>query len=119
MLSPALFHLLIAPLLWQLQASGLGLTVNIFFAGGFLHADDIRTLATSEESLERQVSLVKVFADENMLRLNVSKCEIEVLFKSQSIASPTCVVEESVIPTGDVAKCLGFRWKGDHWLLSQ
>ena len=52
-LSPALFLLVMDPLLRQLQESGVGLSVNNFYAGGFLHADDIRTLATSEASLNR------------------------------------------------------------------
>ena len=50
-LSPALFLLVMDPFLRQLQASGVGLKVNNFYAGGFLHADDVRTLATSKESL--------------------------------------------------------------------
>ena len=50
---PALFLLVVDRLLRRLQASGLGLTVNRFYAGGFLHADDIRTLAMSEESLQQ------------------------------------------------------------------
>ncbi len=53
------------PLLRQLQASGLGLTVNEFYAGGFLHADDIRTLATSEASLQAQVGIVNEFVRKN------------------------------------------------------
>ena len=67
------------PLLRQLQTSGVGLSVNSFYAGGFLHADDIRTLATSEASMRYQIDLVKDFAEQNLLKLNVSKCEI-VLF---------------------------------------
>ena len=43
------------PLLRQLQATGLGLSINNFCAGG---ADDIRTLATSVESLEAQMAVV-------------------------------------------------------------
>ena len=58
MLSPALFLLVMDPLLRQLQASRMGVSVNGFYAGGFLHADDIRTLATSEASLEAQVAQV-------------------------------------------------------------
>ena len=34
------------------ESTQLGLTVNEFYAGGFLHADDIRTLANSEASLQ-------------------------------------------------------------------
>ena len=46
-LSPALFLLVMDPLLSRLQSSGMGLSINNFYAGGFLHADDIRTAATS------------------------------------------------------------------------
>ena len=58
-LSPALFLLVMDPLLRELQASGIGLSVNSFYSGGFLHADDIRTLSACEESLKCQVELVK------------------------------------------------------------
>ena len=34
-LSPALFLLVMNPLLLRLQQSGLGLTINNFYAGGF------------------------------------------------------------------------------------
>ena len=40
--------------------------------------DDIRTLVTSEASLEAQVVLVHEFANTNFLKLNLSKCEIVV-----------------------------------------
>ena len=53
------------------ETSGLGLSVNNFYAGGFLHADDIRTLTTRANSLSALVSLVKSFAEENFLKLNV------------------------------------------------
>ena len=48
---------------------------------GFLHADNIRTLATSVESPNAQVSLVKNFAENNFLKLNVQKHEL-VVFSS-------------------------------------
>ena len=67
-LSPSLFLPVNDPLLKQLETSGLGLSVKNFYAGGFLHADDIRTLATSADSLSTQISLVKKsFAEENGL----------------------------------------------------
>ena len=69
-------------LLRNLEASGVGLSLKEYYAWGFLHADDIRTLATSEESLMKQVQLVKQFADRNLLKLNVNKCEIVPFFKS-------------------------------------
>ena len=40
------FLLLFSCLSWRvLEQSGLGLSVNNFYTGGFLHANDIRTLA--------------------------------------------------------------------------
>ena len=63
-LSMALF------LLSELQSSGCGLSINSFYC------DDIRTLATSQDSLKMQVSLVNDFANDNFLKLNIEKCEI-------------------------------------------
>ena len=54
----------------MLEQSGLDLSVNNFYAGGFLHVDDIRNLATSTGSVEVQV-MVKDFAARNFLKLNV------------------------------------------------
>ena len=80
MLFPAFFILVMDTLLRQLKASGVGFTVNNFYAAGFLHADDLRMLATNEESLECQLVLVKVFAEENLLKLNVGEYEIDCFF---------------------------------------
>ena len=54
--SPTDFLLVMDPLLQQLELSELRLSVDNFYAGrhGFLHADDIRTLATSIDSLNAQ-----------------------------------------------------------------
>ena len=112
-LSPALFLLVMDPLLRQLQASGVGLSVNNFYAGGFLHVDDIRTLATSDVSLRYQINLVKTFADHNLLKLNGSKCEIVLFSRQPSNTFPACEVDGSVLPAGSVGKCLGYWWKGD------
>ena len=64
-LSRALLLLVMDPLLKQLQSTQLGLTVNEFYSARFLHADDIRTLATSEASLQAQVALVNEFTTIN------------------------------------------------------
>ena len=36
--------------------------MNSFYTGGFLHADDVHTLANSVSTLEEQVALVHKFA---------------------------------------------------------
>ena len=113
-LSPALFLLIIDPLLTKLEESGLGLSVNNFYAGGFLHADDVRTLATSTVSLESQVTIVKNFASSSFLKLNIDKCEIVTFCNKQSSnESPQCEVDGSTIPVKSEAKCLGYWWKRD------
>ena len=56
-LSPSLLLQVLDPLLTELQASGLWLLINNFYAEGFLHADGVRTLASSKESLEAQVAI--------------------------------------------------------------
>ena len=50
----------------------MGLSINNFYAGGFLHADDIHTVVTSSESVEEQVSMVNTFAKENFTSINVT-----------------------------------------------
>ena len=57
-LFPASFVLIMDPLLTKLQSSGYGLSIKNFYCGAFMHADDIRTLATSPDSLKMQVTLV-------------------------------------------------------------
>ena len=46
-----LFLIVMDPLLKKLEESGFGLSLYDYYAGGYLHADDIRTLATSCDSL--------------------------------------------------------------------
>ena len=77
-LSPTLFILIMNPFLQQLETSGLGLTINSFYASGFAHVDGIRTLATTVETLEVQVGLVRQFYAVNFLQVNVQKCEVIV-----------------------------------------
>ena len=97
------------PLLRRLQSQSIGISVNSTYAGGYLHADDIRTLASSSTTLEAQISMVTQFTEDNFLTLNASKCEIVVFDKA-----PTRTREESlgnVIPVKETAKCLGYLWK--------
>ena len=87
----------------MLQNSGLGLSL---YAGGFIHADDIRTLSSSTESLV--ISIVESFSKENVLKLNVQKCEI--VHFGQAIPSPYHQAVNSHLPTKAAAKCLGYWW---------
>ena len=57
---------------------------------------------------------MRIEFDRNLLKLNVSKCEI-VLFPNHSPAAqlPRCEVDGAVMPAGDVGMCLGYWWSGD------
>ena len=57
-LSPTLFNIVRDPLLRSMEAANIGLSVNNFYGGAYLHADDIRTIANSKESLEVEVNEV-------------------------------------------------------------
>ena len=109
-LSPILFLMVMNPLLSSLQQAGIGLSVNDFFAGRFLHADDIQTLSTSIASLDTQISIVWVFAEKNFLKLNIHKCEI-IPFSCNSVPHG----HESIngLPVVSTAKCLGCWWGRD------
>ena len=78
-----------------------------------MHADDIRTLASSVSSMAEQVAMVQTFARENLLKLNAQKCEIVVLSRNQTNQFPECSIDGEVIPASDVRKCLGYWWRGD------
>ena len=58
------------------------------YAGGFLHENDIRTLATGKTF---QVEMVKEFADQNLLKLNISKCELDCVFLNTALYHFSCV----------------------------
>ena len=118
-LSPALFLLVMDPLLRQLQSLSMGTSVNNMYAGGFLHADDIRTLASTSSTLEAQISTVKKFTEDNFLKLNASMCEV-VAFKRASNRTFEERIEagECSFPVGGKATCLGYQWKdgsAENW----
>ena len=60
------------------------------YAGSFLHADDICTLAANVPTLEAQISVVK---GSLKIKLNVSNCEIVELKKSLLMEKPLMSVK--------------------------
>ena len=84
------------------------------YTGGFLHADDIRTLVPNSSTLEAQISFVKIFTEENFLKLNPSKCEIVAFKKAKEPADTGEVgIDECSFPVRETATCLGYQWKYD------
>ena len=98
------------PLLLTLEASGLGLSMSNLYGGAYLHADDIRTLATSVSTLQAQISEVLKFTSNNFLQLNPAKCEIVSFAQHNSVDDPVCKIEGKLLPASGTAKCLGYLW---------
>ena len=89
-LSPTLFLLVMDPLLKKLEENRLGPRVSGLYAGCFAHADDIRTLSTSRDTLDKQITDVEEFVSSNALSLNPSKCEVVVVNESTCQSNMCC-----------------------------
>ena len=111
-LSPALFLLVMDPLLSLLESSRIGLSINNLYAGGFIHADDIRTLASSSDSLQNQIKIVEEFCKQNFLQLNVQKCEV-VAFSLARSGLDIKLPDGVLVPQRKQAKSLGYWWERD------
>ena len=113
-LSPILFLLMMDPLLKSLQNKGLGPSVGDIYAGGFIHADDIRTISSSRATLQEQINTVCTFAANNGLTLNPTKCEVMLISPSKPATTATIATLEGVGLTPQLsAKCLGYWWCWD------
>ena len=108
-LSPVLFLLVIDPRLKCLECSGLGPFISDTYAGVFAHADNIRTVTSSLDTLQQQLNTVQNFAAENALVLNPTKCEILLVSSSKPASSaPAGVLGIQALVPRHHAKCLGY-----------
>ena len=113
-LSPVLFLLIMDPLLKSLQNKGLGPSVGDLYAGGFIHADDIRTISSSWATLQEQINTVCTFAANNGLTLNPTKCEVILISPSKpATTAPIATLEGEGLTPQLSAKCLGYWWCWD------
>ena len=113
-LSPVLFSLIMDPLLQSIQSKGLGPFIGNTFAGAFIHADDIRTISSSQATLQEQVNTVSKFALENGLTLNPTKCEAVLVSPTKpSELTPIAILGDKVLTPHLTARCLGYWWSWD------
>ena len=112
-LSSTLFSIVMDPLLRILESSGLGLSVNNLYSCAYLHADDIRTLASSVSSLQAQILEVLNFTSNSFFQLNPTKYEVVSFAQCKNINNPECKIEGKIVPTSGTAKCLGYLWNHD------
>ena len=105
-LSPALFSLIMGPLLKSLQNKGLGPSVGNIYGGAFIHANDIRTISSSKATFQEQVDTVSNFALVNGLTLNLTKCEAVLIsptnWRQGSYTNPQCRVSGLVVVLGPI-----------------
>ena len=108
-LSPVLFILVMDPLLVSLRHTGCGLNLGGLYLGVFCHADDIRTLSSSNADCCSQIDFVESFVTSRGLSLNVEKSEAVIFHPPRT--TPTLLSGTSIsIPVTDMARCLGAYW---------
>ena len=88
-LSPALFLLVMDPLLRCLESRGFGPSISDTYTA---HADDICTVTTSLATLQEQINTVETFAADNALMLNPTKCEVLLVSSSKPSPSTPAVI---------------------------
>ena len=108
-LSPSLFLIIIIVMIGHLRDKNYGTSLQGFFLGAAVHADDVRTVATNKHSVMNQASEINSFTQDNNLNLNTSKLEI---IRISQVPKPTETLQivHLSVTTSKSAKCLGVWW---------
>ena len=102
------------PLLRKLEQYSLGPCLGDLYCGAYAQADDIRTIATSRDTLDKQISMVESFTESNALVLNANKCEVVVVLTTKTCTDvPICTVANHQLAPSTSSKCLGYWWSWD------
>lgn len=109
-LSPTLFLIVMDVLLKRMKESKCGLSVRGTYTGAAIHADDLRTTASSIESTVSQANIIKNFTDDSCLKLNNSKLEV-IRISTQPFESESLQINDISVSTSSSAKCLGVWWQ--------
>jgi hypothetical protein len=97
-------------LLADLAQANWGISIKGVYTGSFGHADDVRSVAADLMSIKKQASIVKSFAELNLLTLNLDKLEIlEMTGGKVSCMQPIQIDTECISPS-ESSKCLGVVW---------
>ena len=111
--SRTLFLMIMDPLLKELERRSVGPCIGGLYCGAFAHADDIRTISTSRDTLHEQISVVESFTVTNALMLNAQKCEVVVVSPTKPADVSVCTVAGHQLVPSTSAKCLGHWWSWD------
>ena len=77
--------------------------------GGAIHADDLRTTATSSSTIYKQDEVINSFVSDSCLKLNTAKFEV-VKISPYSHDTSAVQIGNSTITTSNASKCLGVWW---------
>ena len=77
--------------------------------GGAIHADDLRTTASSSSTIYKQDEVINSFVSDSCLKLNTAKFEVVKVFpySHDTTAVQIC---NSTITTSNASKCRGVWW---------
>ena len=109
-LSPLLFLITVDTFLKELRSQNAGLSVLGTFVGGAAHADDLRTIATTKNTIATQVNIIDNFTSKHSLRLNQAKTEIVKITLQPNQFEEVAINHLNTITTLPAAKCLGVWW---------
>ena len=111
-LSPSLFLVVMNSLLQRMRSKHNGGFLHGIFAGTAVHADDVRSIALSIQSVISQYSDIHSFTSDVGLKLNASK--LEVIQISQNPKAPVEItLGNHALTTKRTARCLGIQWQSN------
>ena len=111
-LSPSLFLVIMNSFLQRMRNLNSGGSLHDTFTGSAFHADDVRSIAPSIQSIITQSSEINSFTNNVGLKLNTSK--LEVIQLSQKPTEPQDITLADVtITTKKSARCLGVEWQSN------
>ncbi len=103
-LSPSLFLVIMNSLLQRMRRLNVGASLHGVFSGSAIHADDVRSIAPSIDSIIAQSAELNSFTRDAGLKLNISKLEIVQISQNPTEPKNISLGDISTI-TQKSAKC--------------
>lgn len=101
-------------LLHTLESEGSGVSIQGLYAGGAIHADDIRTLSSSKYDVTSQAQIVSQFASDKGLKVNPTKSEVVAFSNNNSKPADDQVdICGKSVSLSSSGCCLGYHWSRD------
>ena len=109
-LSPTLFLTVMDNLLEGMKTEHCGLSVCGTYIGATIHADDVRTCATTKQTIAKQNEIITNFTNSSCLKLNAQKLEV-VKVGQKPTTSQSLEIGGHTVPLSESVKCLGVWWQ--------